>query len=85
MVNRERDPEVLLEPVPKSSATLPCILNWTVDGWAFVLVNDLTFCSLVSLSLGAMSKSLMVLDPLKCTWIPFLLHVLLNLAPNHYM
>ena len=40
------------------------------------------FCSLVSLSLGDISKVLMVFEPLKCTYIPFLLHVFLNFPLN---
>ena len=40
------------------------------------------FWSLLSLSLGAMRRVLMVLLSLKCTWIPKLLHVLLNLSPS---
>ena len=43
------------------------------------------FCSLVSLSLDAMSSVLMVFEPLKCTCIPLLLHVLLNFSPNPCM
>ena len=43
------------------------------------------FCSFVSLSLGAMSRVLMVFEPLKCTCIPFLLHVLFNFSPNPCM
>ena len=39
------------------------------------------FCSLVSLSMGAISKVLIVFEPLKCTFILFLLHVLLNFPP----
>ena len=35
--------EMLLESVPKKSASLSYVLNWTVDGWAFVLVNNSTF------------------------------------------
>ena len=37
----------------------------------------LLFVTLESLSLGAVRRSLMVLDPLKCTWMLFLLQVLL--------
>ena len=43
MMNGGGGPEVLIEPVPKSSASLSYILNWTVGGCAFVLVNDSTF------------------------------------------
>ena len=38
-----------------------------------------------SLSLGAMSRCLIVLDPLKCTSIPCLLHVLLRFSPKPLM
>ena len=40
------------------------------------------FCSLVSLSLGDMSSVFTVLEPLMCTCMSFLLHVLLNFSPN---
>ena len=43
------------------------------------------FWSLLSLSLGAMRRVLMVLVPLKCTWIPKLLHDLLKLFPSPWM
>ena len=43
------------------------------------------FCNLLSLSLGAIRSVLMVLVPLKCTGIPKLLHVFLNLPPNPWM
>ena len=56
MVNGGRGTEVFFEPVSKSSASVFHVLNWTLDGWAFVLVNDPLFCSLVFLSLGAMSR-----------------------------
>ena len=38
------------------------------------------FCNLFSLSLGAIRRVLMVPVPLKCTWIPKLLHVIFNLS-----
>ena len=38
--------------------------------------------SLGSLSLGAIRRSLIVFVPLKCTWKPCLLHVLLNFSPK---
>ena len=47
--------------------------------WAFEFVDHPIFWSLLSLSLGAMSRVFMVLVPLVCTCIPLLLHVLLNL------
>ena len=40
------------------------------------------FWRLLYLSLGAIRKVLMVLLPLKCTWIPKLLHILLNISPS---
>ena len=43
------------------------------------------FCSLVSLSLSAMSRVLIVFEPLKCTCIPFLLHVLLLFTQSLYV
>ena len=50
-------------------------------GHLYLYITPL-FCSLVSLSLGPASNVLMVFEPLKCTCIPFLLHVLLNFSPN---
>ena len=41
--------------------------------------------SLGSLSLRAMSNCLTVFVPLKCTWMPCLLHVLLNFSPYPLM
>ena len=41
--------------------------------------------SLGSLSLGAISNCLTVFVPLKCTWMPCLLQVLLNFSPNPLM
>ena len=38
--------------------------------------------SLWSLSFGAISSCLTVFVPLKCTWMPCLLQVLLNFSPN---
>ena len=76
-VDGGRDPAMFFEPVPQGSASLTYIPLRTVDGWTLVLVYDPTFCNLVSLSLGAMSRVLMVFDPLKCTCMPFLLYVLL--------
>ena len=36
------DPEMFLQAVPQNSASLSYVLNWTIDGWAFVLINDST-------------------------------------------
>ena len=76
---------MLLESALKYSASLSYVISWAVDGWAFILVYDFTFCNLMSLSLGAISRSLMVWHPLKCTLMPFLLQVLLNFSPNPCM
>ena len=68
---------MFLQPVPEWSAQFPYVFLWTVD--------DPTFWSLLSLSLGAMRRVLMVLLPLKCTWILKLLDIFLNLFPSLWM
>ena len=71
-------PKMFLEPVPKWSAWFSYILLWAVGVWALNLYITPLFWSLLSLSLGTIRRVLMVLLPLKCTWIAKLLQVLLN-------
>ena len=47
-------PEMLLYPVPQSSARFSSIFLRTIYMWAFEFVDYPTFCGLWSLSLGAM-------------------------------
>ena len=61
---------MFLDPVTEGSNLFPYVFFWTVDVWAFKPVYDFTFLKFVTLSLGAMRRVLMMLFPLKCTWIP---------------
>ena len=70
---------------PESSAWFPYAFLQTVNVLAVKSIYNPTFLSLLSLSLGAMRRVLMVLVPLKCTWIPKLFHILLNLSPGLWM
>ena len=72
LVDGRWGPDIFFESVPKFSASLSNILLRAVNFWALAFVYDPTFCSLVSLSLGAISNVLIVFEPLKCTCIPFL-------------
>ena len=78
-------PVVFLDPVPKESTWFPYVFLWTVDVWAFKSIYNPYFFKFLSLSLGDMRRVLMMLVPLKCTLIPKLLHVLLNLSPVLWM
>ena len=64
-------PEVFFEPIPKCSASLSSVLLRTAYMWTPKFVYDPTFCSLVSLSLGAIRNVFIVFEPLKFTCIPF--------------
>ena len=86
VVYRGWGPEVFFEPVPKGSARLPYVFFCTVDVWAFESIYDSTLLKFAISVLGGHEKGFfLVLVPLKCTWIPKLLHVLLNLCPSPWM
>ena len=82
LVNGGWGPQMFFEPVQNA---LPVSLTYSsrqlICGHLYLYMTPL-FCSLVSLSLGAISKVLIMFKPLKCTCIPFLLHLLLNFSPN---
>ena len=75
---------------------LRCSLSWTPKDlpdssmyssgqlmcWHLNLYVTPLFCNLLSLSLWAIRRVLMVLVPPRCTWIPKLLHVLFKLSPQ---
>ena len=78
-------PEVFLEPVPKGFAWFPYAFFQTVDVWAFKSIHDPNLLVLVVPVIGSHKKGIMVLVPLKCTWIHKLLHALLNHSPCQWM
>ena len=85
MVDGGRGPEMFFELSPNALPVSPIYSSGQlICGHLYLYMTPL-FCSLVSLSLGAMSRVLMVFDPLRCTCIPFQLHVLLNFSPNPCM
>ena len=63
----------------------PYIFFWTVDVWAFKSIYDFTLLKFAVPVLGGHEECFMVLVPLKCTWIPKLLHVLVNISHNPWM
>ena len=73
---------MFLLSVPKSPSQFPYVFFCAVYCSALVFVDDSSFASLGSLSLGAITSCLFVFVPLKCTWKPCLLHVLLNISPK---
>ena len=68
--------------VSKGPTRFPYVFFCAVNLWAFILVDDPTFCSLLSLSFGAIRSCLMVFVPLKWTWKPCFLQVFLNFPSN---
>ena len=83
--------EMFLNSFPQGSARLPNVGAGAVDMWALVFVDDACLVWFFgSLSLGLPRAVLRVLVPLKWTWIPLLLHSLLNFSAvfvdvgNHY-
>ena len=67
-----------------SQKVLPDSPNYSsgaVDVWALKPTYDPTLLKFVVPILGVIRRVFIVLVPLKCNWIPKLLHVLFNLSP----
>ena len=81
LVDGRWGPKMLFEPIAKCSPRFSNIFFRAVYVLPFKSVDYPTLGSLLSLSLGGIRSVFIVVVPLKCTCIPILLHVPLNLPP----
>ena len=83
VINRGSSPKMFLMSFTKGPCRLTRVLLITVHSVTLIPVLFYLYFSfvMVSLSLGATRRFLMVLPPLKYTWISILLQMLLNCHP----
>ena len=84
VMDRGRDLKMFLEPLCKISCWLTNILFITSPLLHLYLYMTPLFFMMVSLSLGAIRRFLMVSPPFRCTCTPYLLHVLLKFSLKHW-
>ena len=80
VIDGGRGLEMSLEPLCKISCWLTNIFFITFHPVAFVSIYDSLFFMMVSLSLGAIRRFLIVNPPFRCICTPCLLHVLLKFS-----